>query len=535
MKRHRFQRGLLIGVVVAVVASCCAVEGPFERKWFLLNSVDFKDSDENCAKAEELLKTARGFGYNGVMLSSCHGLDTLHTKYWKPERRERLMRVKRRCDELGLEIGVCVWSFGYARNGFFITDRNLSAAAPVLDTRYVVQGGKCVHRPRPAKNLLPGGPAKIHAPRQNGDVTDASVEVTPGRSYRLRIKASAEGVKGHWPIMVGVRRAGAKSDYIELRDFKVKCDGAEQTFDVSFASLAETNVTILCRSYNSNYPGTATVSSLELSETEPQLVVRRSGTPVRVWRLRDGKEFKEGVDYAEIPKPVTLWPSPHTKFVLKPLPGGAMKEGDEVSVDCYCSFPACGKWTSACMASPEVFREMDASAAEIAKTLNPKVWELSFDEVRQGGGCEDCRKAGDMAHVFAQCVKRAMQTIRKYRPDAEIFMYNDMVDPFYITDEGKYAGLYSSMKGVWDLLPCDLGIDCWTYSTRETAPKFFAERGHPIFISAFYDEKELKRSAEWRDTALKIPGVKGVIYSTYGGNWSMLKPFAELMEGGGAR
>ena len=56
-----------------------------------------------------------------------------------------------------------------------------------------------------------------------------------------------------------------------------------------------------------------------------------------------------------------------------------------------------------------------------------------------------------------------------------------------------------------------------------------AERGHPFFISAFYDEKELKRSREWRDTARGIPGVKGVIYSSYADNWSMLKPFAELM------
>ena len=533
MRKCAIFAAAFFSISAAFMCSSCFARGgedPFARKWFLANEIDFKASDKECTRLETLLGTAREAGYNGVMISSWLGLDVLHTPIWTPERKERLMRIKRRCDELGLEIGVCVWTFGYARQGFFKIDQNLSAAAPVFDTRYRVEDGRCVHLSRPTRKLVESNSATIHAPRISSDVPDFNISVTPRRSYRIRIKASASGVAGGWPFTVAVRRPGAKSDYIEHRIFKPKADGTERTYEVLFSSLAETNVTIECRSYNRNYPGRAVLSSVELFETEPLLVVRRSGTPVRVRRVRDWKVLKEGVDFAEIPKAKTLWPGSNTKLVLKPIKGGAMKDGDEISVDCFCSFPAWGRWTSACMASPELFKEMEASAAEIARTLNPKVWELSFDEVRQGGGCLDCRKVGDMAHIYARCVKKAMSIIRKHRPDAEIFIYNDMVDPYYMKDEGRYAGLYSPMKGVWDLLPRDLGIDCWTHSTREKAPKFFSDRGHPILISAFYDEKELKNSAQWRDVALKTPGVKGVIYSTYAGNWSFLKPFAELMK-----
>ncbi|MBR3820822.1 MAG: hypothetical protein IKJ37_04285 [Kiritimatiellae bacterium] len=137
-------------------SSCFARGGedPFARKWFLANEIDFKASDKECARLETLLGTAREAGYNGVMISSWLGLDVLHTPIWTPERKERLMRIKRRCDDLGLEIGVCVWTFGYARQGFFKIDQNLSAAAPVFDTRYRVEDGRCIHLPVRRVTLL---------------------------------------------------------------------------------------------------------------------------------------------------------------------------------------------------------------------------------------------------------------------------------------------------------------------------------------------------------------------------------------------
>jgi len=521
---------LAFAAMFAVVSASAAPDGGFARRWFLVFGIDFKKDDAQAAKLMDIMRTAKEHGYNGMIFSSWCGFEALHTPYWSQEDRERLMKVKRLADELGLEIGVSTWSFGYARQGFFNVDPNLSAAAPVFDTRYVVKGGKCVHLPRPERSLL-AAPAPLHSPRRDEDVADMRVDVSPRRSYALSVTAKASGKTADWPISVHVRRPGAEKDFLEARVFKVKTDGSEQKFEVLFASLAETNLTIDCRGYNRVFGGHAEVTSITLSETEPRLAIRRSGTPIRVRRVKDGRKFVEGVDYAPIPKAKGTWPGPWVKpkFAVTPLAGGAMAEGDEISVDCFCSFPTWGRWTSACMASPEMFEVMDASAAEIARVLNPKVWSLGFDEVRTGGGCVDCRKIGDMAHIYAACVKKAMAIVRKYRPDAEIFLPNDMVDPFYMMDDGKYAGLYSSMKGVWDLLPRDLGIDCWTYSTREKCPQYFAERGHPIWIAAYYDEKELKRSVEWRDIARKVPGVVGMTYCTYGNNWILLGPFGDMI------
>ena len=72
---------------------------------------------------------------------------------------------------------------------------------------------------------------------------------------------------------------------------------------------------------------------------------------------------------------------------------------------------------------------------------------------------------------------QAVDFVRKHRPDAEIYVWNDLVDPHSLQDEGKNAQMYSSMKGVWDLLPPDLGIGYWTYGPREEGMKYFSERG----------------------------------------------------------
>ena len=240
---------------------------------------------------------------------------------------------------------------------------------------------------------------------------------------------------------------------------------------------------------------------------------------------------ERGRDYAEIPKAKGVWPGPWNKyrFAVKPLPGGRLKDGDEISVDCYCSFPTWGKWASACMAAPELDPIMEASAAAVVRELNPRLWLLSYDEVRTGGGCTDCRRIGDMAHVYAARVKKSMEIIRRNRPDAEIMIWNDMVDPFYMNDGGANAGMYSSMKGVWDLLPPDLGIGYWTYGTRENGMEFFAGQGRRMLVCAYYDEKVLKRSVEWADLALRTPGVTGIVYCTWGENWKLLEEFGAMV------
>jgi hypothetical protein len=134
-----------------------------------------------------------------------------------------------------------------------------------------------------------------------------------------------------------------------------------------------------------------------------------------------------------------------------------------------------------------------------------------------------------MAHIFASFVKKSMKIVRRHSPQAEFMVWNDMVDPFYQPDNGENAGLYSTMKGVWDLLPKDIGIGYWTYGTRKEGMKFFSERGHKLLACGYYDEKVLKRSIDWADIALETPGTVGIAYCTWGNNWKLLGEFGDMV------
>ena len=60
---------------------------------------------------------------------------------------------------------------------------------------------------------------------------------------------------------------------------------------------------------------------------------------------------------------------------------------------------------------------------------------------------------------------------------------------------------------------------------------FFARRGHPIMIGAYYDAKDLTSSVEWAKVALDTPGVKGgIMYCTWCDKWDLLGAFGDEMK-----
>ena len=473
----------------------------------------------------QTLARARSAGYRGVMLGS--GSRVALLPRLDVEKRARVRAFRRACEQIGLDVAVAVWSFGYGVESFLSCDRNLAAANPVFGTRYRVTDGVAVPLPGELRDLLPAGGGVVHSPKCAGDIARQSVRLKRNRSYRIHVRGRAEGVDGGWPILLAVRRVGVPADAVESRVFSFKPGVPFEDF-LQFASMDADEVLVECRGYNRAYPGCAKVTALTLEETPPYHVIRRAGTPVHV-RSADGtRAYAEGVDYAAIPKAEGLWPLKGTKpLTFRILPSGAIREDDELLVDCYASFPTHGKWTSVCMAGPEVFEIMDRSAAAIASDLCPRLWLLSFDEVRAGGGCANCRAIGGMDRIYARCVGKAMAIVRRNCPDADIYVWNDMVDPECQKNGGWSQGLYSPIRGVWDLLPPGLGIACWT-SNRESALRFATEQGRKTFIAGYYGRTTMDVDRDWVRLSKAIPNCdcRGMMYTQWGQGFSRLEEFA---------
>lgn len=504
-----------------------------DRRWVYLNPQGRLTDEATFAKATNIVATAAAHGLTGVMFASSLGLTSLHR--WPDARKDALFRLVALADSLGLEKGVAMWSAGYPRESFFPIDQNLSAANPVFGTRYRVENGNCIYVQPPPRRLV-DSPAAIHSPRQDGDLAALTVKVSPRKSYRLTVRAKSSADVKSYPLVVEVRRPGDGTNFIEHHPFSVK-GGEEQTVITDFPSMNLDEIEILCCGHHRNHAGSAQVVSMELSERAPLVAIRRHGTPVAVRNAKTRVQYEEGCDFAPIPRATEAWPGDwipsERRFAIRPLPGGRIKDGDEILADCYCPFPVWGKWQGACLGAVEMDAAIEESAAAVAEVVKPQVWLLSMDEVRTGGGCEDCLAVGDMAHVYAAFAKKCMAAVRRRSPDAEFFIWNDMVDPYClsaVSRKGEYCALYSRMKGVWDLLPKDIGIAYWRLDDRDRGLSFFSKRGHPILAAAYYDAKTLDGCVKWAEAALATPTADGIMYCTWGDRWDLLAEFGDEMK-----
>lgn len=518
----------------AADAQSVANASALDRRWVYLHLYRPMTDEAVFSKATNIVATAAAHHYTGIMFSSAFGLSSYHV--WTDGRRALMERLVKFVDSFGLEKGVAMWLPGYPKESFFPIDPNLSAANPVFGTRYRVENGKCVHVQPPHRELV-GTPATVHSPLVDGDLETLKVKVKPRRSYRLAVKARCGDGVAAYPLVIHVRRPGDGTNFIQHRPFTVKKEKGETLFETDFPSMGLDEVEIICCGYNRNFKGSAEVVSIELRECAPMIAVRRHGTPVTVRNAKTKVQYAEGRDYAQIPKAQDAWPgdwiAQEKRFAVRPLPSGRIKDGDELVVDCYSPFPVYGKWQGACMGAVEMDAILEASAAAVAKAVKPGVWLLALDEVRTGGGCEDCLAIGDMAHVYAAFAKKCMAAVRRHADRPEFYVWNDMVDPYCLSNtsrKGEYVALYSKMKGVWDLLPRDLGIAYWRVDSREKGLPFFARRGHPVMIGAYYDAGNLDSSVEWAKTALGTPGVNGgIMYCTWCDKWDLLGAFGDEM------
>ncbi|MBQ2337184.1 MAG: carbohydrate binding domain-containing protein, partial [Victivallales bacterium] len=106
----------------------------YEDRWFYVSRL--LNNDQELADVEELVRTAGKVKLNG-MLFAC-GVEGYAT--WIPERKVRLAKLKKACDENGVEIIPIIWSIGYGT--MLAHNPNYVEGLLTKDMPYVVKGNK---------------------------------------------------------------------------------------------------------------------------------------------------------------------------------------------------------------------------------------------------------------------------------------------------------------------------------------------------------------------------------------------------------
>ena len=249
-----------------------------------------------------------------------------------------------------------------------------------------------------------------------------------------------------------------------------------------------------------------------------------------------GALYQEGVDYEYIRDPyLGNMRYDHPQPLIKIPAGSRISNGDSLRVSYYHgmrSNPDAGQVT-VCMSEPEVYDIWRTQMRMIHEVLAPQKYLLNMDEIRAGGTCAACASRGlSMGQILGDCISNLHGIIREVNPQAEIFIWSDMLDPNHNAGnrEGDYYYLASGLyHDSWNYIPKDLIIACWWDTVRRQSLDHFSGLGFRTLAAAYYDADDLVNPRNWLESLDTTPGACGIMYTTWSQKYSLLGPFGDLV------
>jgi len=518
-------------------------------------------SDEHVADIARIAGTAAAHGLNGLVLKA--GLDRLDLQpaaYF-----DRLRRVQALCREHGLELIPIIFSAGYG-GSVLAHDRNLAEGLPVRDALFVASRGEARLVADPAPVLVNGGMEDheghrlrgYHLQDQPGEVSFVDteirqqgraslrfenftrnpagqgrlmqeIEVRPYRCYRVSFWLKTEGLTPASAFRMQVRGTDGRA----LAPWNPQAPATTEwrRFSWGFNSAHRDRVRIYLGAWGAR-AGRFWLDDLRIEEVGLLNVLRRPGTPVTVRSERTGLQLEEGRDYAPIADPGLNFRFDHEPPAIRLLPAGRLGEGERLRVDYYHGVTVNEDQVTVCMSEPKLYEIWREQVRLMREVLGPRrFFLLSMDEVRAGGSCLACKRRGlSMAQILGDCITRQFQMLKEANPEAEIFIWSDMLDPNH-NARANYYLVDGSYEGSWRYVPQQLGIVTWYYAKRRDSLKHFSRLGFRTLAGAYYDGDTLENPQGWLEALDETPGAVGIMYTTWENKYDLLAAFGDLVSG----
>ena len=538
--------GFQVGVAWAAEYPC---------RWVYVSKGLHKDQDVE--EIRGIVKTAREHHLNGMVLAA--GLDRLDRQ--PSEYFTRLEAVKQACAEQHIEIIPIIFSAGYG-GGVLAYDRNLAEGLPVKDARFVVAGQEA-HLKTDFLVAIANGGFEDHAGDrargaqfhdQPGQVSFIDSQVFKEGKASLRFEKFGQFPHGHGRVMfeVPVRphrcyrvTAWLKTENLQPAGrFQIQVLAGERSLApvtirtdptsdwhpvvVGFNSMEYDKVRLYAGVWGGK-DGRFWLDDLRIEEVGLANLLRRPGTPLTVRDESSGTVYEEGRDFAPLADPKLNFRFEHDGPAIRLLPGSRIQDGQTLRVTYYHGMAIHDGQVTICMSEPKVYEIWRKQAELIQKHLAPKRWLLSMDEIRAGGSCGACKaRKMSMAQILGDCLTRQFEIIRQVDPQAEVFVWSDMLDPNH-NAHGNYYLVEGDYAGSWKYIPKDMQIVCWYYQKRNESLAHFAGLGFKTLAGAYYDGDTLENPKGWLGALERTPGAVGIMYTTWQNKYELLGSFGDLV------
>ncbi len=364
------------------------------------------------------------------------------------------------------------------------------------------------------------------------------VNVTPWRQYHFRIWARTQGFTNSPSVYImdsndwNAQRLNAPIPTAQTQDWTA--------YDFTLNSASSTSLSILLGEWG-GASGNLWVDDILLEETGLVYVIRRGGTPLKVYDPNNTSTvFNEGSDINAISDPEVApggfgdhWHTPPTVT----LPSGTrLRPGQVVAMDYYAVVPIYGSEVGMCLTDPDVLNYLQANATALS-TLFPggTPYALGYDEMRHMNSCALCKQKNmTTGQLLAWNVQQSVSTFQNVAPSSPLYFWGDMFDP-NMNAHGDYYLVEGDITGSWTGLPSNATILNWNLGNLATSLRFFAgqtaQQTRPFrqVIAGFYDPGDnngANAASSEMQQAMGIPGVAGLYYTTWQDNYSQLGTFA---------
>jgi hypothetical protein len=491
---------------------------------WLYYSTNFQ-TNESIPKLDAIWRRAAKAGYTHILLTDSKfaklgDLGGMEKQYFG-----NVEKAKKLAAELKMELVPAMFDMGYSNNLLW-HDPNLAEGLPVKDSLFVVERGEArlvadppvSFKPRPDWKdevvSISDGVATLADFKENGRI-NYKLKVAPFRCYHISARVRTEEFTGQPHISVLAGKAS-----LQHQNLGVKRNQDWTEHHVIFNSLDNAEVNIYLGVWGGG-KGKLQWKDWKIEEVGLLNVLRRPGTPCVVKGYVAGQDYEPIVDPRMGNKP---WKGEYTAWHEPPIIRTKLPDGTKLRVSWYHPAIIYDGQVSACPSEPATMELLADQAKRVKEAFGARAYMMSHDEFRTMNWDEACMKRNmDAGQILADNVKQCAKLLEGSR----VYVWSDMFDPYHNAVKDYYL-VRGDLSGSWEGLDPSVVIVNWNFGKRDQSLKFFADRGHRQIIAGYYDAKP-QQVKQWLESANKVKGVEGVMYTTWKSNFGDIEEFARVV------
>jgi hypothetical protein len=455
-----------------------------------------------------------------------------------------LQRLKRVAADLKMELVPGVFPIGWS-NDLLWHDPNLAEGLPVRDQLFVVQGGEARLAADPPVSLPGGDFSNLKKWSWHDDmvVSDGhsatmselngrvgrivqSVKVSPFRQYRITVRIKTNDFHGQPEIKV----IGHDKE-LQYKELGVKSTQDWTTHVVVFNSLENEQVNIYFGCWGGGH-GSLSFSDAKLEEVGLLNVLRRPGAPLVVHKDGDREPLVEGRDFEKVADPHLgnmPWNGEYDLAHEPPVIHTKLPDGTRLRVSYYHPMIIYGGSVMIALSEPKTIELLRDQAKRLVAAFDTKAYFMQHDEIRLfNWDAASEQRHLDAGAVLADNVRSCSKILHDFAPQTDVYIWSDMFDPYHNAHKDYYL-VHGNIAGSWEGLDPKMIVANWNFDKRDESLKFFADRGHRQLIAGYYDSPP-ENVRKWLDSAMKVKGVRAVMYTTWANNYSELERFSKIVK-----